>query len=74
MLSMYKIGNDLYTGRSSVNIIGRRKTWLVLAIVLMVISILGFAIKSPNTGIEFRGDRNLQFLVLLTPLIKQLMM
>ncbi|USR80166.1 protein translocase subunit SecF [Arcanobacterium pinnipediorum] len=55
MLSMYKIGNDLYTGRSSVNIIGRRKIWLVFALVLMVLSLLAFAIKSPNTGIEFRG-------------------
>lgn len=55
MFSMYKVGNDLYTGRSSVNIIGRRKIWLLLALVLMVISLLAFAVKSPNTGIEFRG-------------------
>ncbi|WP_216452389.1 protein translocase subunit SecF [Arcanobacterium phocae] len=55
MFSMYKVGNDLYTGRSSVDIIGRRKTWLILAIILMVASIIGFIVKSPNTGIEFRG-------------------
>ncbi|SPT74472.1 preprotein translocase subunit SecF [Arcanobacterium haemolyticum] len=55
MLSMYKIGNDLYTGRSSVNIIGRRKLWFSLAMALMVLSLLAFVVKSPNTGIEFRG-------------------
>ncbi|MDO5025691.1 MAG: protein translocase subunit SecF [Trueperella sp.] len=55
MLSMYSIGNRLYSGEKSLPIIGRRKIWFAIAIVLVLISALAFAFTKPNLGIEFRG-------------------
>ncbi|MDR6938732.1 protein translocase subunit SecF [Arcanobacterium hippocoleae] len=54
-MSMYSFGNSLYSGRRSFNVIGKRNIWFGIAIVAIVISLLSFAIKSPNLGIEFRG-------------------
>jgi preprotein translocase subunit SecF len=48
-------GNDLYTGRKSYDIVGRRRTWFVIAIAIVVLSGLLLAIKGLNPGIEFRG-------------------
>ncbi|MFY9262922.1 MAG: protein translocase subunit SecF [Actinomycetaceae bacterium] len=55
MLSMYSIGNDLYTGRKSLNIIGKRRLWFAIALVFIAISLVSFVVKEPNLGIEFRG-------------------
>lgn len=50
------LGNRLYSGESSVNIVGRRKTWYAVAAVVLILTIVlpifrgGF-----NFGIEFRG-------------------
>lgn len=50
------LGNRLYSGESSVNIVGRRKTWYTVAAVVLILTIVlpifrgGF-----NFGIEFRG-------------------
>ncbi|VEI12477.1 preprotein translocase subunit SecF [Trueperella bialowiezensis] len=52
---MYSIGNDLYTGKRSFNIVGRRKLWFSVAIVFVLVSISAFIIREPNLGIEFRG-------------------
>ncbi len=56
MASFAQLGNDLYTGKRSVTIVGRRKLWYSIAIVMVLAAILlpqlrgGFAF-----GIEFRG-------------------
>jgi len=57
MLSaMAKFGNDLYTGERSYNFVGKRKTWYIVAAVMLLLSVLlplargGFVF-----GIEFRG-------------------
>lgn len=55
MLSMYSIGNRLYSGEKSLPIIGKRKIWFITACVLVLISLLAFALTKPNLGIEFRG-------------------
>lgn len=52
---MYSFGNDLYSGRRSFNVIGKRRIWFGIAIVAILISLFSFVIKSPNLGIEFRG-------------------
>lgn len=50
------LGNRLYSGESSVNIVGRRKTWYTVAAVVLILTVVlpifrgGF-----NFGIEFRG-------------------
>lgn len=50
------LGNRLYSGESSVNIVGRRKTWYAVAAVVLILTLVlpifrgGF-----NFGIEFRG-------------------
>lgn len=54
-MSMYSIGNDLYSGRLSYKIIQHRKIWFAIAGVFVAITLLAFAFKTPNLGIEFRG-------------------
>ena len=56
-----KFGNDLYTGDRSINFVGRRKLWYIIAAVMILASILipiargGFVL-----GIEFRGGSQFQ--------------
>ncbi|MGV8896565.1 MAG: protein translocase subunit SecF [Rhodoglobus sp.] len=61
MASFSKFGNDLYTGERSINFVGRRKVWYIIAAVMVLLSILlplargGFVF-----GIEFRGGSEFQ--------------
>jgi preprotein translocase subunit SecF len=56
MSKFREIGNDLYSGRVSIDIVGRRKLWYSIAVVLIVISVLApIARGGFNFGIEFRG-------------------
>ncbi len=55
MFSIYSIGNDLYSGKKSFNVIGRRRIWFVIALSLIAISFISVFVKEPNLGIEFRG-------------------
>jgi len=48
-------GNDLYTGRRSYDIVGRRRRWYLISIVLVVISLVLLVAPGLNPGIEFRG-------------------
>jgi len=48
-------GNDLYTGRRSYDIVGRRKVWYTISVVLVVISAVLLFTPGLNPGIEFRG-------------------
>jgi len=51
-----ELGNDLYSGRVSIDIVGRRKIWYSIAIVMVIISVLApIARGGFNFGIEFRG-------------------
>jgi preprotein translocase subunit SecF len=50
------LGNDLYSGRVSMDIVGRRKLWYAIAIVLVIIAIVAPVARGGfNFGIEFRG-------------------
>ncbi|HWH26157.1 MAG TPA: protein translocase subunit SecF [Pseudolysinimonas sp.] len=60
-------GNDLYSGERSVSFIGKRKIWLTIAGVLMVLAIAVPFIRGGgnfgngfNFGIEFRGGSQFQ--------------
>jgi preprotein translocase subunit SecF len=48
-------GNDLYTGRKSYDIVGRRRTWYAIAQTIVVLSTALLLLKGLNPGIEFRG-------------------
>lgn len=51
-----RLGNDLYTGARSVNIVGRRKLWYLVSLALIIVSITGPIIRGGfNFGIEFTG-------------------
>ncbi|CAB4552064.1 MAG: protein translocase subunit SecF [Actinobacteria bacterium] len=56
MSKLRDLGNDLYSGRVSFDIVGRRKIWYVIAIALVVIAVVSpIARGGFNFGIEFRG-------------------
>lgn len=55
MPSFAQWGNDLYTGRRSYNIVGRRNLWYGIGITIFVVSLLLLLVKGLNPGIEFRG-------------------
>jgi len=55
MPSFSTFGNELYSGKRSIDFIGRRRLWYTIATVAMVISFLALGINRLNPGIEFRG-------------------
>lgn len=55
MASFAQFGNDLFTGRRSIEFVGRRRLWYLIAAVLMLLSVLALQVRSLNPGIEFRG-------------------
>ena len=59
--SFAEFGNALYTGEKSIDFVGRRKTWYVISIVLIIISIAGPLLRGGFTfGIEFTGGSQFQ--------------
>lgn len=49
-------GNDLYTGKRSINFVGRRKIWYSIAVVMVSLAVILPAARGGfNFGIEFRG-------------------
>ena len=56
MASFSQFGNDLYTGKRSINIVNRRKLWYLIAGAMILIAVLGpFARGGFVFGIEFTG-------------------
>jgi preprotein translocase subunit SecF len=56
MSKFREFGNDLYSGRVSIDVVGRRKLWYGIAIVLVIIAIIAPVARGGfNFGIEFRG-------------------
>ncbi|GAA3585038.1 protein translocase subunit SecF [Klugiella xanthotipulae] len=59
-----QFGNDLYTGKRSYNIVGKRKLWYIIAAVMIAISVIGpFARGGFTFGIEFSGGSQFQIIV-----------
>jgi preprotein translocase subunit SecF len=48
-------GNDLYTGRRSYDIVGRRRIWFTISGVLVLLSVIFLFKPGLEPGIEFRG-------------------
>ncbi|QWT23360.1 protein translocase subunit SecF [Subtercola sp. PAMC28395] len=56
MAKFSDLGNDLYSGKRSFNIIGRWKLWYTIAAVMILISVVGPFLRGGFVlGIEFRG-------------------
>lgn len=56
MSKMRELGNQLYSGETSFNFVGRRKIWYVVALVVVALSVTLPIVRGGfNFGIEFRG-------------------
>jgi preprotein translocase subunit SecF len=55
MASFTQFGNDLYAGRRSIDFVGRRRLWYLVAAIAMLISLASLGINGLNPGLEFRG-------------------
>ena len=54
-MNIAQFGNDLYTGRRSIDFIGRQRQWYALSAVLIALALVGILARGLNFGIEFRG-------------------
>lgn len=45
----------LLAGESDIDFIGRSRTWLIVSVVLVLLSLLGFALRGLNFSIDFTG-------------------
>jgi preprotein translocase subunit SecF len=53
--SFARWGNDLYTGKRSIDFVERWRMWLGIAAGVVVVSLLVLLLRGLNPGIEFRG-------------------
>lgn len=60
MVSFAQFGNELYTGKRSYDIVGKRKQWFLIAGLLLIVSVLLLTVVRLNPGIEFRGGSEFQ--------------
>jgi len=49
------LGQRLYNGQSSIDFIGRTRTWYILSAVILLLSVGALFFRGLNLGIEFRG-------------------
>lgn len=52
---LHRLDNDFYSGKRSIDFIGKRRVWFIIAVLAVVVSFSSFFIKGFNLGIEFRG-------------------
>ncbi|MHB1474417.1 MAG: protein translocase subunit SecF [Dermatophilaceae bacterium] len=55
MSSFAQFGNDLYSGKRSIDFVGRQKTWYAVSAVMIVLAAIGLFGRHLNVGLEFRG-------------------
>ncbi|HEX8973470.1 protein translocase subunit SecF [Oryzihumus sp.] len=60
MTSFAQFGNDLYSGKRSIDFVGRQKTWYALSGVILVLALVGIFARGLNLGLEFRGGSELR--------------
>ena len=49
-----RLGNDLYSGKRSIDFVGRRHVWYAASGVIIVAALLGLFFRGLNFGLEFR--------------------
>ncbi|WP_051215334.1 protein translocase subunit SecF [Granulicoccus phenolivorans] len=54
------LAHRLYTGKTSYDFVGNSKRWYKISAVLLIICVLGIAIRGLNLGIEFTGGADFQ--------------
>jgi preprotein translocase subunit SecF len=55
-----RFGNDLYSGKRSFDVIGRRTRFYLISLVLTAVALVGLLGMGLNFGIEFRGGTELR--------------
>jgi preprotein translocase subunit SecF len=55
MISFSQFGNDLYSGKRSINFVGRQKLWYAVSALMLVLASIGLFGRHLNLGLEFRG-------------------
>ena len=50
-----RLGNDLYSGRRSIDFVGRKWLWYSISGVIVLAAILGLSVRGLDMGIEFVG-------------------
>ena len=49
------LGHRLYVGDVSFDFVGRRKLWLAISGVILLLAVVGLSVRGLNLGIEFKG-------------------
>jgi preprotein translocase subunit SecF len=55
MSSFARFGNDLYSGKRSIDFVGRQKLWYAVSAAILVLAAIGLLGRGLNLGLEFRG-------------------
>ena len=55
MISFADFGNDLYSGKRTIDFVGRQKLWYAVSAVMLVLAAIGLFGRHLNLGLEFRG-------------------
>jgi preprotein translocase subunit SecF len=55
MPSFAAFGNDLHSGKRSIDFVGRSKLWFTIAAVACLVSIASLGLRGLNEGIQFKG-------------------
>jgi preprotein translocase subunit SecF len=50
-----RMGNDLYSGKKSIDFVGRKWLWYAISVVIMLGALTGLAVRGLDMGIEFVG-------------------
>ncbi|MGH8774086.1 MAG: protein translocase subunit SecF [Jiangellaceae bacterium] len=58
-MTRQSLGNRLYSGETSIEIVGRAKRWYVVSAVLLAVALGGLLVRGLNLGIEFTGGAEL---------------
>ncbi|HEV7173503.1 protein translocase subunit SecF [Pedococcus sp.] len=55
MINFAAFGNDLYTGKRSIDFVGRHRRWYALSGLFILLAALGLTLHGLNLSLEFRG-------------------
>jgi len=60
MSSFARFGNDLYSGKRTIDFVGRQKTWYTVSVIMLALACVGLFGRHLNIGLEFRGGSEFQ--------------